>query len=73
MNLYEIKFCGKTYRYRGETGSEALDRFANRKVFGKPLIIGYRINSYDAESHGGRWIFASSTPDEFQIEVDRIG
>lgn len=55
MKKYIVKYNGKTYRYTGENTGEVVDKFANRKVFGTPIICNCSLKMYDADTRGGIW------------------
>jgi len=55
MRKYTVKYNGKTYRYTGENTEDVMVKFVNRKVFGNPLIINYRLKMYDADTRGEQW------------------
>ena len=55
MNKYEVKYNGTKFYYYGEDASDAMDKFANRKVFSHQLIFDYRLMQYDADTRGKEW------------------
>jgi hypothetical protein len=56
MNKYEIKYKGNKYYHYGEDAFEAMDKFANRKVFGQNLIFDYTVKMFDADTQGEDWL-----------------
>ena len=57
MNKYRItdKATGKERIYRGETCSEAMEKFSNRKVFGNPVVYNAKLKILDADTRGEKW------------------
>jgi len=55
MNKYKVEYRGKEYHYNGETCEDAMDKFMNRKVFGKDINYGYGVVQEDADTYGKEW------------------
>jgi hypothetical protein len=56
VNKYEIEYKGKKYYQYGVHTSEAMEKFANRKIFGQDtLICNYSLKMFDADTRGVEW------------------
>lgn len=63
MNSYEIKIGESTYRSKGETGQDAIERLCNRRLPSGGTWWMYKgVKMYDAETRGTKWA---------QCQVDR--
>ena len=68
---YKLSFNGKEYRYNGKDCEEVISKFANRKVFGNPIVWDYRIKQYDADTRGERWaVYHVNKEKSVLVEID---
>lgn len=70
MNNYKIIMAGKKYIYRGDHTDNAMIKFANRKVFGNPLVCNCRLKMYDADTRGVEW--AQYVCDSKKVLIEKI-
>ena len=52
---YIVNYKGKLYTQNAENAEEAMQKFANRKVFGRKLIHTWATKQIDADTRGETW------------------
>lgn len=69
LNKYKVNYNGKTYFYTGENTREVAEKFENRKVFGRYMIVNMRLKMYDAETRGVKWAEYAADNKPVSIEI----
>lgn len=70
MKKFTVKFRGKEYLYNGGNCEEVAQKFANRKVFGNPVIFNLALRTYDADTRGEKWaVFIANGDERVEIEA----
>ena len=63
MNKYTVTYNGKFYTQRAENAEDAIEKLANRRVFGSRFIFDYHISLIDADTRGKEWAEAWTRQD----------
>ena len=71
MNKYNIIYKNSYFKYSAENAEAAMEKFAERKVFGENLVWEYRLMQYDAETRGELWAIYKINND-IKVTIEKI-
>lgn len=56
LKRYVVNYKGKKYISKGESATEAFEKFANKPIFGcRQLIENHKLIQCDADTYGYMW------------------
>ena len=69
MNKYKVTYNEKECFYIADSATEAIAKLSNRRVFGRELLFGYKINLISADDHGVEWAEAWTIREDFTRRI----
>lgn len=66
---YTVTYNDKKYTVLSDSAENAIEKFSNRKVYGRNIFFGWRMKMVDADTRGVEWCLGETKGEEFERSI----